>query len=36
MKNGLLYDASTLDKIWPEKQVLAPQYWHNNIPKTSN
>tara|TARA_Y100000748_G_scaffold47647_2_gene36189 strand:- start:9487 stop:12660 length:3174 start_codon:yes stop_codon:yes gene_type:complete len=36
MKNGLLYDASTLDKIWPEKQALVPQYWHNNTPKTSN
>jgi Tol biopolymer transport system component len=27
MKNGELYDAATLDRIWPERKPLPRQYW---------
>jgi len=27
MKNGRLYDAATLDEIWPEQKKLAPQWF---------
>lgn len=27
MKNGELYDAQTLDKVWPQQQALPPQWW---------
>ncbi len=27
MKNGELYDAETLDQIWPEQKKLPRQYW---------
>jgi imidazolonepropionase-like amidohydrolase len=36
MKNGILYDAKSLDTIWPVKREMGPQYWHNNSPINSN
>jgi formylglycine-generating enzyme required for sulfatase activity/Tol biopolymer transport system component len=27
MKNGELYDADTLDQVWPEKKALPAQWW---------
>jgi imidazolonepropionase-like amidohydrolase len=27
MKGGILYDAKTLDEIWPEKRPFGPYYW---------
>ena len=27
MKNGELYDAETLDQIWPQQKKLPRQYW---------
>ena len=36
MKNGILYDARSLDTIWPVKREMGPQYWHNNSPINSN
>ena len=27
MKNGELYDADTLDQIWPQQKKLPRQYW---------
>ena len=27
MKNGRLYDATTLDEVWPEHKALAPQWF---------
>lgn len=27
MKGGVLYDANTLDQIWPEKKPFGPRYW---------
>jgi Tol biopolymer transport system component len=27
MKNGRLYDAATLDEVWPERKPLAPQWF---------
>jgi Tol biopolymer transport system component len=27
MKGGILYDAGTLDEIWPEKRPFGPYYW---------
>jgi len=27
MKDGHLYDANTLDELWPRKRRLAPQWW---------
>ena len=29
MKGGRLYDASTLDQIWPEKRPYGPYPWFN-------
>ena len=29
MKNGRLYDAGTLDEVWPEHKPLAPQWFSN-------
>jgi len=29
MKAGVLYDASTLDEIWPEKKPFGDYYWVN-------
>ncbi len=33
MKNGLLYNAETLDQIWPVEKKLGTQYWWNQEPK---
>jgi Tol biopolymer transport system component len=33
MKNGLLYNAETLDQLWPVEKKLGPQYWWNQEPK---
>ena len=27
MKGGVLYDASTMDEVWPEKKPLGPFFW---------
>jgi hypothetical protein len=27
MKGGILYDAATLDEIWPEKRPFGDYYW---------
>ena len=29
MKSGKLYDADTLDEIWPEKKAFGTYYWVN-------
>jgi Tol biopolymer transport system component len=33
--NGQLYDASTLDRLWPEPRPLEPQWWWNGSPVDS-
>ena len=33
MKNGELYEAETLNQIWPVQKPLAPQYWWGTDPK---
>ena len=33
MKNGLLYNAETLDQIWPAEKKLGNQYWWNQEPR---
>jgi imidazolonepropionase-like amidohydrolase len=33
MKNGVLYDGSTLDTVWPNPKKLDAQYWWNGEPK---
>lgn len=33
MKNGLLYDANTLDQTWPVQKKLPPLYWENEGPR---
>lgn len=32
--NGRLYDASTLDQIWPQSQALGRQWWHRQTGNT--
>lgn len=32
MKNGELFDADTLDELWPEKKPLPPLWWWNDHP----
>jgi hypothetical protein len=27
MKDGVLYDASTMDQVWPETKPLGPFFW---------
>ncbi len=27
MKDGVLYDASSMDEVWPEKKALGPFFW---------
>jgi hypothetical protein len=27
MKNGELYEADTLNQIWPQKKQFAPSWW---------
>ncbi|WP_217705812.1 amidohydrolase family protein [Peristeroidobacter soli] len=35
MKNGRLYDADTLDEVWPRRQPLAAQWFWNEAPQTA-
>jgi len=35
MKNGRIYDAGTLNEIWPRQRVLASQYWQGGAPATA-
>jgi hypothetical protein len=32
MKNGRLYDASTLAEIWPRQREVAKLWWWNAAP----
>ena len=32
VKGGEVFDAATLDKIWPERQQLPPQWWWETAP----
>lgn len=32
MRNGRLYDGSTLDEIWPRQRALPPQPWRHETP----
>ncbi len=32
MKNGILYDADTLDQLWPEEKKLTKPYWWDSEP----
>ncbi len=32
MKNGELFDADTLDQLWPEERALAPLWWWDDEP----
>jgi hypothetical protein len=29
MKNGRLYEADTLNEVWPRQRPLPPQLWQN-------
>jgi len=33
MKNGELFDAETLDQMWPAQKTLDKQYWWDREPK---
>jgi Tol biopolymer transport system component len=35
MKNGLLYDANSLNQIWPEEKMLPKPYWWDHEPMTN-
>jgi hypothetical protein len=32
MKNGELFEAATLDQIWPVKKPLPKQFWWDDVP----
>lgn len=32
MKNGRLYDADTLDEVWPRQKPLEPQWFWSDAP----
>jgi hypothetical protein len=32
MKNGRLYDAATLDEVWPRQRALPPLWFRNEAP----
>ncbi|MEE2777634.1 MAG: amidohydrolase family protein [Acidobacteriota bacterium] len=36
MKNGELYEADTLDQIWPEDRPLPKMWWQDEGPRTSH
>ncbi len=36
MKNGLLYDADTLDMLWPVERKLPKTYWQGTDPQRPN
>jgi hypothetical protein len=31
MMNGRLYDAATLDEVWPRQRSAGPFYWHEDV-----
>jgi cytosine/adenosine deaminase-related metal-dependent hydrolase len=33
VKNGELFDARTLDQLWPEKKPLPKQFWWDDLPE---
>ena len=33
VKNGAVYDAETLDQVWPQQVPFPPFFWHNDIPR---
>lgn len=33
MKNGRLYDANTLDEVYPRERKAEPFYWHQSKPE---
>jgi Tol biopolymer transport system component/imidazolonepropionase-like amidohydrolase len=35
MKNGTLYEAATLDELWPEKKKLPRQFWWDDFPESA-
>jgi len=35
MKNGELFEATTLDQIWPERRALPAQFWWDDLPETT-
>jgi Tol biopolymer transport system component/imidazolonepropionase-like amidohydrolase len=35
MKNGELFEAQTLDQIWPVKKPLPKQFWWDDMPETA-
>jgi hypothetical protein len=34
MKNGELFDADTIDEVWPVEKKLEKQYWWDRGPAT--
>ena len=36
IKNGEVFQADTLDQIWPEKKPLPQQFWWDDRPEHSN
>ena len=36
MKNGRLYDAGTLDEVWPRQKPLEEQWFWNEAPQTAS
>jgi hypothetical protein len=36
MKNGRLYDGSTLDEVWPQARTAAQEPWRNIAPSVQN
>jgi hypothetical protein len=35
MKNGVLYQAATLDEVWPQFKKAGPFWWWNDHPPAS-
>jgi len=35
MKNGEIFEATTLEQIWPERKTLPPQFWWDDRPETA-
>ena len=36
MKNGELFEAATLDQIWPERKKLPEQFWWGDMPQPTS
>jgi hypothetical protein len=32
IKNGRVYEAATLDEVWPRQRALPEQYWRSSAP----